>query len=97
MARVELAPEVIADLERTLEHLEHPGVDGQRQLDGILVALDALEHNPEIGRPCGTARELVIGRRARGFVALYRYIEPLDLVLVLAVRSQREAGASRLP
>ncbi len=37
-------------------------------------------------------RELVIGRRAKGYVALYRYVEPIDTVFVLAIRSQREAG-----
>ncbi|MGH8579450.1 MAG: type II toxin-antitoxin system RelE/ParE family toxin, partial [Gammaproteobacteria bacterium] len=40
-------------------------------------------------------RELVIGRSARGYVALYRYIEQIDTVFVLAIRSQREAGYSR--
>jgi toxin ParE1/3/4 len=39
---------------------------------------------------------LVIGRRARGYVALYRYIEQIDTVFVLAIRSQREAGYGRI-
>jgi hypothetical protein len=37
-------------------------------------------------------RELVIGRDARGYVALYRYAPEIDTVFVLAIRSQREAG-----
>lgn len=37
-------------------------------------------------------RELVIGKRARGYVALYRYVAEIDVVFVLAIRSQREAG-----
>ena len=37
-------------------------------------------------------RELVIGRRAHGYVALYRYVSEVDTVFVLAIRSQREAG-----
>jgi hypothetical protein len=46
-----------------------------------------------IGRPVSAGtRELVIGRRARGYVAVYRYIEVVDTVFVLAIRSQREAG-----
>ena len=59
----------------------------------IIEAINALEHNPLIGRPAeNDLRELVIGRRSRGYVALYRYLAELDIVLVLALRSQREAG-----
>jgi len=34
----------------------------------------------------------VIGRRARGYVALYRYVAELDTAFVLAIRGQKEAG-----
>ncbi len=52
-----------------------------------------LERNPLIGRPTqGDLRELVIGRRARGYVALYRYVAELDVVFMLAIRSQKEGG-----
>ena len=52
--------------------------------------------NPLIGRPVyADKRELVIGRRARGYVALYRYVAEIDTVFVLALRSQREAGYTR--
>ena len=39
-------------------------------------------------------RELVIGRRSHGYVALYRYVHEIDTVFVLAIRSRREAGYS---
>lgn len=57
-----------------------------------------LEHNPLIGRPAANGkRELVIGRRSHGYVALYRYLPEVDSVFVLALRSRREAGyAERL-
>ena len=49
-----------------------------------------------IGRPARRElRELVIGRRSRGYVALYRYVAEMDTVFVLAIRGQREAGYSR--
>ena len=55
-----------------------------------------LEQNPLIGRPVpDDKRELVIGRRSRGYVALYRYVAKIDTVFVLALRSQREAGYTR--
>ena len=41
-------------------------------------------------------RELVIGRSSRGYVALYTYLEVMDTVFVLAIRSQREAGYARM-
>jgi hypothetical protein len=37
-------------------------------------------------------RELVISRGKSGYLALYDYDEPNDMVLVLALRHQREAG-----
>ncbi|MBW8810323.1 MAG: type II toxin-antitoxin system RelE/ParE family toxin, partial [Lysobacter sp.] len=37
-------------------------------------------------------RELIVGRDARGYVALYRYLSEFDTVFVIAIRAQREAG-----
>ena len=60
-------------------------------------AIDVLAHNPLIGRSVADGkRELVIGRKARGFVALYQYVDEIDTVFVLAIRSQREAGYARI-
>jgi len=59
-------------------------------------AIDVLERNPLIGLPAQRdLRELVIGRRARGYIALYRYVVELDTVFVLAIRGQKEAGYTR--
>jgi toxin ParE1/3/4 len=94
MSRIELAPEVGDDLDRILEHLlAHHGVDATSRIEDIIKAIEVLERNPLIGRPARVdLRELVIGRRARGYVALYRYVAELDSVFVLAIRSQKEAG-----
>jgi toxin ParE1/3/4 len=55
-----------------------------------------LENNPLIGRPVvGKMNELIIGRDAHGYVALYRYVAAIDTVFVLAIRAQREAGYVR--
>jgi plasmid stabilization system protein ParE len=94
VSAIELAEEVGEDFERILDHLathqvEHP----EQRIRDIIQALDVLEHNPQIGRPAATGkRELVIGRGSRGYVALYRYVEEIDTVFVLAIRSQREGG-----
>jgi toxin ParE1/3/4 len=94
MSRIVLAPEVGGDLDRILEHLlAYQGADAPSRIEDIMRAIDVLERNPLIGRPArGELRELVIGRRARGYVALYRYVAELDTVFVLAIRSQKESG-----
>jgi plasmid stabilization system protein ParE len=97
MSRVEVAPEVRDDFERILDHLAQYGVDdAAARIRDIIQALDVLETNPLIGRPApGNKRELIIGRRSRGYAALYRYVPEIDTVFILAVRSQREAGYRR--
>ena len=94
MARVELAPQVAEDVERILDfQVQHHAADATEPIVEIMRAIDVLAYNPMIGRPVSNGkRELVIGRRGRGFVALYRYVEEIDAVFVLAVRSQHEAG-----
>ena len=98
MPRVQLAPEVGDDLDRILEHLlAHPDADAPSHVEDIMRAIDVLERNPLIGRPVrADLRELVIGRRARGYVALYRYVAEVDTVFVLAIRGQKEAGCSSM-
>ena len=95
MSRIEIAPEVADDLERILDHLlQFEIVDARARLADIFTAIDVLENNPLIGRIVrADLRELVIGRGARGYVALYKYVAELDTVFVLAVRGQKEAGA----
>ena len=94
MSRIELAPEVGDDLDRILEHLfQHQGADASSRIEDIMRAIDVLKRSPLIGRPMRVdLRELVIGRGARGYVALYRYVAELDAVFVLAIRGQKEAG-----
>lgn len=94
MARIELAPEVAEDFDRILDHLATCQIENPDQRIGeIITALDVLEHNPLIGRPVANGKtELVIGRRTSGYLALYRYVPEMDIVFVLAIRSQRESG-----
>lgn len=96
MPRIELAPELAEDFDRILEHLARHEVENPGQRIGeIIAAVEILVQNPLIGRPVANSkRELVIGRRSHGYVALYRYVPEIDTVLVLAIRSQREAGYS---
>lgn len=99
MARVEIAPEVADDLDRILDHLLLVEVeDAASRVSEIIAAVAVLEFNPLIGRLTeGGMRELVIGRGTCGYLALYRYIPAIEIVLVLAVRSSREAGYPSRP
>ncbi len=94
MPRIELAPQVGGDFERILDHLAaHQAAHIEARLREIVTAIDVLETNPLIGRPAGNGkRELVIGKGPHGYAALYRYVDSLDIVFVLAVRAQSEAG-----
>ena len=97
MSRIELAPEVREDFDRILDHLDQYQVENPvARIHEIVEAIGVLETNPLIGRPARSGkRELVIGRRSHGYVALYRYVAEIDTVFVLAIRAQREAGFGR--
>ena len=97
MTRIELAPGITDDFDRILEHLlTHEVAGAASRVHDIIRAIDVLERSPLIGRAVrGDIRELVIGRGARGYVALYRYVAELDTAFVLAVRGQKEAGYER--
>lgn len=97
MSRIELAPEVADDFDRILDHLAtFDAKDRNERIDEIIQAIGVLENNPLIGRPvAGKMNELIIGRDAHGYVALYRYVAAIDTVFVLAIRAQREAGYVR--
>jgi plasmid stabilization system protein ParE len=97
MARIELAPELQDDFDRNFDHLAQCDLDNAAaQVRETVQAFDVLETNPLVGRPAsGNERERIIGRRSRGFVALYRHAPEIDTVFILAVQSQREAGYRR--
>lgn len=65
--------------------------DAIQTVDLITNALAILEQHPQMGRPVEQGlRELVISRGKTGYLALYQYDESADMVVVLAVRHQRE-------
>jgi plasmid stabilization system protein ParE len=84
------------DLERILDFvMERDPLAALEHIDRIRSAILVLDHHPEIGRPLGrssTLRELIISQGKTGYVALYEYVKAIQLVRVVAVRHQREAG-----
>ena len=94
MTRIEIAPEVFEDFDRFFDFIAQFDVGSAPERIGeIIAAVPILETSPLMGRPVkGGMRELMIGRASRGYIALYRYVAPIDTVFVLAMRSQRESG-----
>lgn len=99
MARVLLAEGVGSDFDRIRAHLDaHDSCAADDRVRELESAIAVLAHSPGIGRPAeGEMRELVIGRGLHGYVALYEYVEMLDLVVVLSLRHQREDGFTPPP
>ena len=94
MTEIVLLPGVAEDVQRIRLHLQqNEAEDVEPRIVAIIKALEILTDNPRLGRNRENGmRELVIGRDAHGYIALYRYVEPMDAVVVLALRAQREAG-----
>ena len=93
MARVIYSAAALDDLERLADFLRTVEADAPAALERILSCLELLEHNPELGRADRHGlRELVISRGRTGYLALYRHEPRRELVRVLRVRHQREAG-----
>jgi plasmid stabilization system protein ParE len=94
MTRWLVSVDAAQDLEALVDFLStHQADYAVETIDLILNALNILKQHPEIGRPeQHHFRELIISRGKTGYVALYEYDEECDVVLVLAIRHQREAG-----
>ena len=94
MTRWLVSVDAAQDLEELVDFLRtHQADYAVETIDLILNALNILEQHPHIGRLVqNQLRELIISRGKTGYVALYEYDESADVVLVLAIRHQREAG-----
>ena len=64
--------------------------------DIVMDGIGLLSKHPEIGRLSlkNDLRELVISRGKTGYIALYSYDSSLDLITVISIWHQREAGLS---
>ena len=94
MATVEVTQRALADLERLFDFIA--AEDPQRAHEQVLSvrkALEVLADHPLLGRAAEMGRrELVLSRGRYGNIAKYRWLPAEDIVLVLAVRHQLEAG-----
>ena len=94
MARVVVTERAFADLERLFEFIATD--DPQRARVQVLIvrrAFELLADHPLLGRMAEDGRrELVLSRGRYGYIAKYRWLPVDEVVLILAVRHQREAG-----
>jgi plasmid stabilization system protein ParE len=94
VAQVVLSALALEDLERLREFLLRTAPEvAESRLASAFDALAVLNAHPRIGRRAsGELRELVIGHGRAGHLALYVRDEIRDIVRVLRLRQQREAG-----
>ena len=94
MARITYSAAALDDLERIVDFLLETSMDSAiAAVAQIRGAVTILATHPRIGRRVRAGmRELVISHGATGYVALYRVDTPVDLVRILRIRHQREAG-----
>jgi plasmid stabilization system protein ParE len=94
VARVEVTERAMGDLERLFDFIaaEDP-TRARKQLVSVRRALELLADHPLLGREAEDGRrELILSRGRYGYIAKYRWLLAEDVVLILAVRHQREAG-----
>lgn len=94
MARIVYSAAALDELERIVEFLLEASADSALEALGqIRSAIAILASHPRIGRrTTAHMRELVISYGATGYVALYRFDPSPNVVRILRIRHQREAG-----
>lgn len=94
MAEIIYSHKALVNLERVTDFLlQQEPIAASETVGLIIEAIEVLENHPLIGRDAEQdLRELVISRGKSGYLALYSYESEQDVVLVLAIRYQREAG-----
>ena len=94
MARVEVTSRALRDLESLFDFIaiEDP-TRARSQVLSVRRAFELLADHPLLGREAEEGRrELVLSRGRYGYIAKYRWLPADDVVLILALRHQREAG-----
>ena len=90
------AEEALEDLERIFAfNFERDPASAPQHVAVIRDAVSILERHPRIGRRIAAGedlRELIVSHGATGYVLLYAHAQLEDLIRVVAVRHQREAG-----
>jgi plasmid stabilization system protein ParE len=94
LTRLVLSPAAFRDIDRLTDFLLESDPAAAGDTAALLISgLRVLRQHPLIGRSVESGyRELIISRGDTGYVALYQFDAENDLVIVLTIRHQREAG-----
>ena len=94
MAELIYSGGALTDLGRLTDFLLQADPASAHETAGLIIeAVEVLANHPLMGRPVEEAlRELLISRGQSGYIALYSPEAAEDVVLILAIRRQREAG-----
>jgi plasmid stabilization system protein ParE len=101
MAKVELTPGVLDKLEQIDRFYSgHGEAVADRARQTIFSSLRKIALHPSAGRPqvlfanpaYPSLREVVIPFGATGFIVLYRHDQDRDVIVILALKHQREAA-----
>lgn len=93
MAKLEYSIDAIADIDRLINFLMSADLATALETYEIINdGLQLLKRHPKIGRMVANEkRELIISRGSTGYVAIYSFDNLLNVVIVLAVKHQRES------
>lgn len=99
MARVELAPEVLDDLDRFFDHMAKFAVeDAPQRIAEIVDAVQILTHGPSIGAKVWRGKgELVIGSGARGYVVEGEHTTMTSDLAVVSSMATKQLLADLVP
>jgi addiction module RelE/StbE family toxin len=91
---LKFARRALDDVERLQDFLLETDPQAAGETNALICrGLEVLIEHPLIGRPRSDGfRELLISRGRTGYVAIYEHDGENDLVIVHAIRHQREAG-----
>jgi plasmid stabilization system protein ParE len=95
MAKLEYSQIALSDIRRLIEFLMGSDVIAALETFEIIdEAIQILKRHPDIGRMTQNKgkRELVISRGKTGYVAIYALDKLTDIVVILAIKHQREDG-----
>jgi len=94
VATVEITQRALADLERLFDFIAAENPQKAREhILSVRKAFELLADHPLLGRTAEEGRrELILSRGRHGYIAKYRWLAAADIVLILAVRHQLEAG-----
>jgi plasmid stabilization system protein ParE len=93
MATVEITQRALADLERLFDFIAENPEKAPEQILSVRKAFELVADHPLLGRLAEEGRrELILSRRRYGCIAKNRWLPAEDIVLILAVRHQLEAG-----